>query len=275
MTGQHESLNAALAAVQAELPAVEKTRTAEVRTKDGGSYTYRYADLADVSAAIMPLLGKHGLAFTCRPTLGGEQFGFGVAYALVHESGGEIAGWYPIQQGSPQQTGGLITYARRYALCAVTGIAAEEDVDARDAATPVRARTPRQQPEQAQRTAQRRTQTPAARPGITHDPVSAAVPQVTNLPPLPGELDQDDSTYDTPGTVTRPQLTKLAVLMGGLGYTPSERDQRLHLASRITGRQLETSNDLSRNEASKLIDAIDNADGDFAALEELLTAEGR
>lgn len=124
------NLATALARVQAELPRVSKDKTAEVKNKEGKlQYTYRYADLADVSAQIMPLLGKHGLAFTSFPTINGAGR-FVLSYTLMHASGEERSGEYPLpDSSSPQQIGGWITYARRYALGAVTGVATEEDTD--------------------------------------------------------------------------------------------------------------------------------------------------
>lgn len=117
-------INAALAAVQSDLPHITKDQTA-----NAGTYRYKYADLADVSLAIMPLLGKHGLSFTSRPTL--HEGRFVLLYELRHESGEQIAGAYPLpDRGTPQEIGGQITYARRYCLCALTGVAPDEDDDA-------------------------------------------------------------------------------------------------------------------------------------------------
>lgn len=124
-------LNKALAAVQASLPKVSKDQEGKVQgEKDGRrySYTYKYADLAELSEAILPLLGKNGLAFTAMPGLNAEGK-FGLTYSLVHESGEEKGGFYPIVHGTPQQNGSAITYARRYCLGAVTGVAPAEDDD--------------------------------------------------------------------------------------------------------------------------------------------------
>lgn len=138
------SLGAALAAFQRELPTVKKTKTAVVKTKTGGEYRYTYADLADVSTEVLPLLGKHGLSFSSRPTMVDGRFV--LSYVLLHESGDLVAGEYPLPQaGSPQEIGSAITYARRYALCSVVGVAAEEDDDgqvAADVRTDVRKRRP-------------------------------------------------------------------------------------------------------------------------------------
>ena len=122
-------LNLALSLVQAELPRIDKGRTATVPTKAGGQYSYSYADLADVSAAVLPLLGKHGLSFTAWPTLVGNRFV--LRYELLHGSGESKAGEYPLPgDAGAQALGSAITYARRYCLCAVTGVSPDDDDDA-------------------------------------------------------------------------------------------------------------------------------------------------
>lgn len=126
---EHETLAAAIAAVQANLPDVRKTETANI----GNSHSYRYADLADVSQAILPLLGKNGLSFVAKPTLT-ERGQFVLAYKLLHTSGQEEAGEFPLSGSTAQQMGSAITYARRYTLCAVTGLAPDKDDDGAAAA---------------------------------------------------------------------------------------------------------------------------------------------
>lgn len=124
---EHANLAAALAAFQAELPTLGKGNTAKI-TGDKGNYSYRYADLADVSKLVLPLLGRHGLSFTARPTMVDGRFV--LEYDLLHASGERIGGAYPLPAvGRPQEVGSAITYARRYALGAVTGVAPDEDDD--------------------------------------------------------------------------------------------------------------------------------------------------
>jgi hypothetical protein len=128
-TTEYPSLAAALAAVQANLPSISKGETAEVKTKQGGTYKYSYADLADVSKVILPLLGAVGLSWITRPTYN-ETGKFVLAYELLHTSDQSRAGEYPLPTaGTPQEIGSAITYARRYALCSVTGVAPEQDDD--------------------------------------------------------------------------------------------------------------------------------------------------
>lgn len=131
-------LAAALAKVQAELRPIERNAEGQA-----GNRRHMYADLAAVSSVVLPLLGKHGLSFTARPTLGADGR-FVLAYSLLHSSGDREDGEYPLQNGTPQQLGSAITYARRYTLCAITGAAPEgEDDDGAAAAQakPSRSRT--------------------------------------------------------------------------------------------------------------------------------------
>lgn len=120
-------LTKALAAFQAALPHIAKGNTAEVPTKNGGKYKYDYADLTDVSEVILPLLAQHGMAWTALPTY--SEFGFALHYELRHESGEKVEGYYPLPSASPQEIGSAVTYARRYALCAATGVAPGGDDD--------------------------------------------------------------------------------------------------------------------------------------------------
>ena len=122
-----DNLATALAAFQAELPTIGKGNTATVRS-DKGNYSYKYADLADVSAKVLPLLAKHGLSFSTKPTLD-ESGRFVLEYTLRHSSGEADTGSYPLSTGTAQAVGSLITYARRYVLCAITGVAPDQDDD--------------------------------------------------------------------------------------------------------------------------------------------------
>lgn len=123
------SLAEALTAFQLELPYLGKDNTAKVEGKEGkAGFVYKYADLADVSRLVLPLLAKHGLSFSAKPTID-EAGRFVLAYTLRHVGGEEDSGSYPLPTATPQQVGSAITYARRYALCAVTGVAPDADDD--------------------------------------------------------------------------------------------------------------------------------------------------
>ncbi len=106
----------ALAAFQAVLPSVGKDQTANT-----GTFSYSYADLTKITDKAFPLLSKHGFAFTALPDIKDGEFG--LSCELMHIGGHSKTGFYPIPKGTAQQIGSAITYGRRYALCAVTGIA--------------------------------------------------------------------------------------------------------------------------------------------------------
>lgn len=124
-TPKPDSLAAALAILQTRLPHIGKDRSANIKP----GFSYRYADLAVISKALLPVMGELGLSFSALPTLA-ENGQLVMDYALRHVSGEQIDGRYPLPaSGTPQQIGSAITYARRYCLCAVTGVAADEDDD--------------------------------------------------------------------------------------------------------------------------------------------------
>lgn len=140
MTEKHENLAAALAAFQADLPAVHKGASGQVQ----GRKDYRYADLADINGVVLPLLGRHGLSFSAKPTLNAAGR-FVLAYTLRHSSGELDAGEYPLPEDvTPQQMGSAQTYARRYAIQAMTGVAPDEDDDGQAANTAHENRRPAQ-----------------------------------------------------------------------------------------------------------------------------------
>lgn len=151
--GEHPNLATALAAFQRTLPSIRKGETARV-TSDKGSYTYDYADLTDVSEAVLPEIAAQGLAwFTSLDT--DENGTVILTWSLIHgASGEERSGSLPVGRAGAQwqAIGSAITYARRYALTAATGVApGGDDNDGADAPpTPdERPRARRQAPPQS------------------------------------------------------------------------------------------------------------------------------
>lgn len=128
----------ALAAFQAEYPSVLASSEGEIKGVDKNGnpykYKYKYADLAAIHAVCLPLLGKHGLAWSCKPTVTKESpTGFGLVYQLLHGPSGESdTGVWPLPdpiRTSPQAMGSAITYAKRYSFSAATGVAPGKDDD--------------------------------------------------------------------------------------------------------------------------------------------------
>lgn len=260
MTGTPE-LAAALAKVQAELPKIERDKTVEVPQRSGGSYTYSYVTLARLSEVVLPLLAKHGLSFTAMPGAGSDGK-MCVRYSLLHSSGEERSGEFPISgEGGIQMIGGRITYARRYCLAAVVGVAADEDDESRLA-------------DESQRPVQRaaaRTNRRQGRPPTQAPKEGTTVQRAGAAPPLPGESSPAAAPAAEP--ITKPQLAKSTLLFNKIGY--ADREERLRAASAIVGRPLMSSNELTKAEASALIDTLDkvvNSDNPAERLDMLVTA---
>lgn len=228
------NLAVALAKVQTELPKLERDRTVEVEKKSGGSYSYSYVTLANLNDAILPLLSKHGLSFAALPGTG-EDGKMCLRYHLLHESGEQLSGEFPISgEGGIQMVGGRITYARRYVLAALVGVAADEDDESQLADS---------KPSTAKRAAPARKQAQAATQGRTAQRQQAAAP-----PPLPGE--------EPTGLLSRDQSKKIHALFNDRGLDKDHRDERLAYTAKVIGREIATSNELSASEAHKVIEAL-------------------
>jgi hypothetical protein len=85
-----------------------------------------YADLAAVLDAIREPLAANGLSIT--QMMGFSDGNFILRTMLLHSSGQYIATEYPLpSSGRPQEMGASQTYARRYSLAALVGVAQEDD----------------------------------------------------------------------------------------------------------------------------------------------------
>lgn len=147
----------ALADVQAELPRILKGERAYVKSEKG-AYSYAYASLADIHEVVLPRLANAGLAWSCAPTIR-DDGRYVLVCTLLHGASGEnMACEFPLpSQARPQELGSAITYARRYALCAMVGIAADEDDDGQAAEQAARQQQEQRRPRK-QRPARKNTQ---------------------------------------------------------------------------------------------------------------------
>jgi ERF superfamily len=136
------NLAAALAKAQAELVNPEKTLTATIRSggPKGEEQAFRYAPLSSGLEIVRKTLGQHQIA-TVQTTAIDQAAGVvNLTTVLAHASGEWIASDWPVcaiaDTATPRRMGAALTYARRYALFTLVGIAGEDDVDAPDLATP-------------------------------------------------------------------------------------------------------------------------------------------
>jgi ERF superfamily len=136
------ALASALAKAQAELVNPEKSLTATIRSglPGEGDRSYRYAPLASGLDIVRKTLGQHEIA-TIQTTAVDQAGGLvNLTTMLAHASGEWIASDWPVcpiaEMANPQRMGAALTYARRYALFTLVGIAGEDDLDAPDLCGP-------------------------------------------------------------------------------------------------------------------------------------------
>jgi ERF superfamily len=132
------ALASALAKAQTELVNPEKSLTATIRAgRPGeGERSFRYAPLAGGLDIVRKTLGQHEIATVQTTAIDKEAGVVNLTTMLAHASGEWIASDWPVcpiaDMASPQRMGAALTYARRYALFTLVGIAGEDDLDAPD-----------------------------------------------------------------------------------------------------------------------------------------------
>jgi hypothetical protein len=206
-------LAAALVAAQAELTNAPKETKGQV-----GSAVRFYTDLPTLTDHVRPTLATHGLAYVQFPTntLTGHV---GLVTRLIHASGEWLEDEYSMPAGNGAQgAGSALTYARRYALMAVLGIAADDD-DGAAATTPKPRKT------------------------------------ASGPPPDPPPNHGRPLRPDTHGLITDKQLTKLAICLNENGIV--DRDARHAYIVHLIGRDLTSSKELTAKEAGAVIDALE------------------
>ena len=137
------TIAAALAKAQAELTNPEKSLVATIRLDgpDGSvKRTFRYAPLSSGLDIVRKTLSQHEIA-TVQTTAVEQANGIiNLTTVLAHSSGEWIASDWPVcalsEMATPHRMGAALTYARRYALFALVGIAGEDDIDAPDLNAP-------------------------------------------------------------------------------------------------------------------------------------------
>ena len=132
------AIAAALAKAQGELTNPEKSLSATIRSPfpREGDRTFRYASLASGLDIVRKSLGQHEIATVQTTAIDQESGQIRLTTLLAHASGEWISSDWPVcpisETATPHRMGAALTYARRYALFALVGIAGEDDLDAPD-----------------------------------------------------------------------------------------------------------------------------------------------
>lgn len=215
---KHTNLSDALAAAQAEFTPVPKNKTAKVQTKTGGTYFYKYADIADVLKMALPILGKNGLAFS-QPLRRADgklylvsRLSFGMDDVLESD-GLEI----PNDLEDPQKFGVWLTYWRRYDGCSLLGIAPDEDTDGEAGSTSkaTAKSVPDSKPASTKRTPEKTETEPARQTTVAPAAQTAAPPPKD--PPIPSSA-ADDLIPDGD--------QRKAYALAAQAFVPNKDDQR-------------------------------------------------
>ena len=114
------ALAKALAAAQGEMENAAKSSV-------NPHFKSKYADLAELTNTVRPVLSKHGLSIVQFPSFDGTMAH--VETVIAHESGEYMSGITssPVQKNDPQGIGSATTYLRRYSLAAACNLAQEDD----------------------------------------------------------------------------------------------------------------------------------------------------
>jgi hypothetical protein len=136
------TIAAALAKAQAQLVNPEKSLVGTIRSDQAGTTqrSFRYAPLSSGLDIVRKTLSQHEIA-TVQTTSIDETAGIvRLSTVLAHASGEWIASDWPVcaisDTAAPRRMGAALTYARRYALFTLVGIAGEDDLDAPDLVAP-------------------------------------------------------------------------------------------------------------------------------------------
>lgn len=233
----------ALATAQGEFPVIPKSHTGKItgQGKNGPyEYSYRYADLADCVAAAQPILTANGLAVTQFPSWDGVSDTLDTR--VMHESGQWVENTMRLflAKEDPQAHGSATTYGKRYAYCAALGIVADEDDDGA-VATATSAPTVR-------RAAPTRPAQPSNRAAGTAQAMA----------------DRAATHAPDPNLISEKQIKLVSVLFGKKGF-PDDRTTRHAYVGSVIEREFASTKELTKGEASTLIDALNAMpDGGFA-----------
>src|SRR6185312_10609383 len=159
---QHSSnsigaLASALAKAQLEIENPEKSLMGTIVSPfpREGSRSFRYSSLSSGLDLVRNCLGRHEIATVQTTTIDPDHALIRLTTTLVHASGEWVSSDWPVcpvsETAAPHRLGAALTYARRYALFTLVGIAGEDDLDAPDLSSEVGPRSSQDGPQRPDR----------------------------------------------------------------------------------------------------------------------------
>lgn len=190
----------ALARAQGAMQNIGKDRDVEVKSEKG-KYTFRYATLAAMWTVIRKPLAENGLAVVQLPTVkikSPTEGSVDIETRILHISGESIVGHFELPTGKrdPQGLGGVVSYAKRYALAAMLGLASEDETADVD------------ETGQAQFSGNQAPPPKAAAPTVSHVQLGMALQSAATR----GELSTAAAAVAKAKNLTRAQLDELRAL---------------------------------------------------------------
>jgi hypothetical protein len=196
-------------------------------------YKSKYAGLPDVIETAAPVLARHGLSVS-------QHLGFDGTHDLLttylmHSSGQFIAESMRLHlvKEDPQGHGSATTYARRYSYMSALGLVADEDDDGN------------------------RANPQSTRPAAAARPAKTTVRRTPSVRPEPPEPDMPVNVTGAPEMINMKQLSMLHALFNQKGM--HDRNERLAYVNG-KGFDVESSKDLTKADASRVIDALQAED---------------
>lgn len=166
-----DKIAAALAKAQPKFGVLVKNKQAVINSAKA-SYKYKYADLADVFISVREALAENEIAIV-QTTSVREQGGYILTTRLLHSSGQSLNSDLVIDRWpDPKQFGIEMSYLRRYSLCALVGIASDDDTDS-DGIDPSKKGAATKKTE-----GQAETPPPSERVGLSEELLNAAIEDI-------------------------------------------------------------------------------------------------
>jgi ERF superfamily len=218
----------ALDEARAAFPPIVKNKTAKIPTKNGQSYSYKYADLEGILRAVEPVLREHGLG-----VFQAVHNGLLVTEVkLLDGMNGDVRGLscdIPLPAGvDPQRFGSAITYARRYGIVCLLGLVTEDDDDGAAATHGRDDPDTESAPSAPRQTRQKPIRPPSEAAGGPVDPAGGWDSPAQRA----AEHERLKASMDALSLEQIEELRKLSVALGGFPL-PKDKFDELEAATRL------------------------------------------